>query len=164
MLLSTFIHKFVCEHLFSVLLGIYPRVEFLGHFSSIQYRSVASDSFWLYGLQHARLPCPSPTPGACSRSLCPSCWWCHPSISPYVIPISSHLQYFPASGSLQMSQFFSSGGVSIGVSVWILPVSIQDWVPLGLTDLIFLQSKGLSTGFPNTTAQKHQFFSAQLSL
>ena len=126
--------------------------------------SVVSDSLWPHGLRHTRLPCPSPTPGACSRSLCPSCWWCHPSISPYVIPISSHLQYFPASGSLQMSQFFSSGGVSIGVSVWILPVSIQDWVPLGLTDLIFLQSKGLSTGFPNTTAQKHQFFKTFNSL
>ena len=114
MLLSTFVYKFVCERLFSVLLGIYPGVEFLGHFSSIQCRSVASDSLWPHGLQHARLPCPSPTPGACSN-LCPSSRWCHPTVSSSVIPFSC-LQSFPASGSFPMSQFFESGGQGIGAS------------------------------------------------
>ena len=158
MLLSTFIHKFVCEHLFSVLLGIYPRVEFLGHFSSIQYRSVASDSFWLYGLQHARLPCPSPTPGACSN-LFPLSRWCHPTISSSVIPFSS-LQSFPASGSFPRSQFFTSGGQTIGVSASasVLNINIKDWFPLGLTGWLSLQSKGLSRVFSNTAVQKRQFF------
>ena len=167
MLLSTFIHKFVCEHLFSVLLGIYPRVEFLGHFSSIQYRSVASDSFWLYGLQHARLPCPSPTPGVYSNS-CPSSQWCHPIIASSVVPFSSHLQSFPASVSFQISQFFASGGQGIGVSASssVFPMNIQDWFPLGWTGWISLQSKGLSRVFSNTTASvlRHSaFFIAQLS-
>ena len=164
MLLSTFIHKFVCEHLFSVLLGIYPRVEFLGHFSSIQYRSVASDSFWLYGLQHARLPCPSPTPGACSN-LFPLSRWCHPTISSSVIPFSS-LQSFPASGSFPMSQFFASGGQGIGASASasVLPMHIQGWFPLGLIGLISLLFRGLSRVLSNTTIQKHQFFRAQPTL
>ena len=164
MLLSTFVYKFVCERLFSVLLGIYPGVEFLGHFSSIQCRSVASDSLWPHGLQHARLPCPSPTPGACSN-LCPSSRWCHPTVSSSVIPFSC-LQSFPASGSFPMSQLFASDGQSIGASASasVLPMSIQDWSPLGLTGWISLQSKGLSRVFSNTTVWKHQFFSAQPSL
>ena len=127
--------------------------------------SVVSDSLRPHGLQHARLPCPSPTPQACSIP-CPSSQWCHPTISSSVIPFSSHLQSFPASGSFQMSQFFASGGQSIGVSASasVLLMNIQDWFPLELTGLISLQSKGLSRVFSNTTVQKHQFFGFQLSL
>ena len=135
-------------------------------FSSVQFsRSVLSDSLWTHGLQHARPPCPSPTAGVYSNS-CPLSRWCHPAISSSVISFSSRLQSFPASGSFQMSQLFTSGGQSIGVSASasILPMTIQDWFPLGLTGLISLQSKGLSRVFSNTTVQKHQFFSAQLSL
>ena len=108
--------------------------------SSVQFsRSVMSDSFWPHGLQHARLPCPSPTPGACSNS-CPSHWWCHPTISSSVVPFFSHLQSFPASGSFAMSRFFTSGGQSIGVSASasVLPMNIQDWFPLGWTGWISL--------------------------
>ena len=109
-------------------------------------RSVVSDSLWPHGRQHARPPCPSPIPGAYSNS-CPLSWWCHPTISSSVDPFSSHLQSFPASGSFPMSQFFASGGQSIGVlaSGSVLPMNIQEWFPLGLTDLISLQSKGLSS-------------------
>ena len=116
-------------------------------------------------LKYARLPCPSPTPGACANS-CPLSRWCHPTTSHSVIPFFSHLQSFPASGSFPMSQLFPSGGQSIGVSTSasVLPVNIQDWFPLGLTSWISLQSKGLSRVFSNTTVQEHQFFSAQLSL
>ena len=126
--------------------------------------SVVPDSLRTHGLQHARLPCPSPTPGACSNS-CPSSWWCHPAISTSAIPFSSRLQSFPASGSFPMSQFFASCGQSIGVSASasVLPTNIQDWFPSGWTGLISLQSKGLSRVFSNTTVQQHQF-SAQLSL
>ena len=107
-------------------------------------RSVVSDSLRPHGLQQARPPCPSPTCGACSNS-CPSSWWCHPTISSSLLFLSSCLQSFPASGSFPMSQFFASGGQSIGVSASasVLPMNIQDWFPLGLTDLISLQSKGL---------------------
>ena len=114
--------------------------------------------------QHARLPCPSPTPGACSNS-CPLSWWCYSIISSSVIPFSC-LQSLPASGSFPMSQFFSSGGQSIGASASasVLPTRIQDWFPLGWTALISLQSKVLSRVFSNTTVQNHQFFCAQLSL
>ena len=135
-------------------------------FSSVQFsHSVMSDFLRPHGLPHARLPCPSPTPRACSNS-CPSSRWCHSTISSSIIPFSSHLQSFPGSGSFQMSQFLTSDGQSIGVSALasVLPMSIQDWFPLGLTDWISLQSKGLSRVFSNTTVQKHQFFSAQLSL
>ena len=120
--------------------------------------SVMSDSLWPHGLQHARPPCPSPTPRVYSNS-CPLSRWCHPTISSSVIPFFSGLQSFPASGSFQMSQFFASGGQSIGVSAWasVLPMNIQDWFPLGWTDWISLQSKGLSRVFSNTTVQKHQF-------
>ena len=130
---------------------------------SVQFsHSVMSDSLWPHGLQHARLPCPLPTPGDYSNS-CPSSRWCHPSISSSVIPFSSCLQSFPAPGSFLVSQFFTSGGQSIGVSAAssVFPVNIQDWFPLGWTGWISLQSKGLSRVF-NTTDQKHQFLWAQL--
>ena len=102
---------------------------------------------------------------ACSNS-CPSSWWCHPTISPSVVPFSSCLQSFPASGSFPMSQFFTSDGQIIGVSASasVFPMNIQDWFTLGVTDLISLLSKGLSRVFSNATVQKHQFFVAQLSL
>ena len=107
-----------------------------------------------HGLQHARLICPSPTPRAYSNT-CPLCWWCHPIISSSVVPFSSCLQSFPASGSFPMSQFFTSGGQSIRVSASasVLPMNIQDWFPLGWTGCISLQSKGLSRVFSNTTVQ-----------
>ena len=106
--------------------------------------------------------CPSPTPGACSNS-CPSTRWYHPTISSSVVPFSG-LQSFPASGSFHMSQFFPSGGQSIGASASVLPVNIHDWLPLGLIGLISLQSKGLSRVFSNITVHKHQFFSTQLAV
>ena len=123
------------------------------------------DSLWPHGLEHARLTCPLPTPRARSNS-CPLTQWCHPAISSSVIPFSSCLQSFPASGSFPMSQFFASGGQSIGASASasVLLVNIQDWVPLGLTGWISLQSKGLSRVFSNTTVQKHQFFGTLPSL
>ena len=133
---------------------------------SVQFsHSVVSDSLWPHGLQHTRPPCPSPTPRVYWNS-CPSSRWCHQTISSSVIPFSSHLQSFPASGSFPMSQFFESGGQSIDISVSasVLPVNIQDWFPLGWTGWISLQSKGLSRNFSNTTVQKHQFFGVQLSL
>ena len=127
--------------------------------------SVTSDSLRPHGPQHARPPCPSPTPGVHPNS-CPLSQWCHPAISSSVIPFSSCLQSFPASGSFLMSQLFASGGQRIGVSAStsVLPMNTQDWSPLGWTGWISLQSKGLSRVFSNTTVQKHQFFSAQLSL
>ena len=109
-----------------------------------------------HGLQHTRFLCPSPTPGACSNSR-PSSQWCHPTISSSVVPFSSCLQSCPASGSFPMSQFFASGGQSVGTSASVLPMNIQDWFPLGLTGLISLQSKGLLSVFSNTTVRKHQF-------
>ena len=133
---------------------------------SVQFsRSVISDSLQPHGLQYTRLPCPSPTPGACSDSW-PLSQWCYPTISSSVIPFSFCLQSFPASGSFQMSQFFTSGGQSIGVlaSASVFPMNIQDWFPLGWTGLNSLQSKGLSRLFSNTTVQKHQFFSCVFSL
>ena len=127
--------------------------------------SVVSNSLWPHGLQHARLPSPSPTPGTWLNS-CPLSWWCHPTISSSVIPFSFCLQSFPAPGSFPMSQFFASGGQRIGASALasVLPKYIQDWFLLGLIGLISLKSKGLSEVFSNTTVQKHQFFDAQLSL
>ena len=117
--------------------------------SSVQFsHSVVSDSLQPHGLQHARPPCPSPTPRVYSNS-CPLSQWCHPTISSSVIPFSSHFQSFPASGSFQMSQNFTSGGQSIGVSASasVLPVNIRDWFPLGWTGWLSLQSKGLSSFF-----------------
>ena len=115
------------------------------HFS----HSVVSNSLWPHGPQHTRLPCPSPTLGACSNS-CPLSWWCHPTISSSVIPLSSRLQSFPASGSCPMSQLFASGGQSIGVSALasVLPMNIQDWSPLGWTGLISLLSKDSQESSP----------------
>ena len=108
-----------------------------------------SDSLWLHGLQHARPSCPSPTPRVYSNS-CPLSWWCHPTISSSVIPFSSHLQSFPASGSFKMSQLFALGGQSIGVSAStsVLPMNTQDWSPLGWTGWISLQSKGPQESSP----------------
>ena len=128
-------------------------------------RSVMSNSSRPNDSQHPRPPCPSPTPRVYSNSS-PLSWWYHPTISSSVIPSSSHLQSFSASGSFQMSQLFTSGCQSIGASIStsVLPKNIQDWFPLGLTSLISLQSKGLLRVFSNTTVQKHQFFGAQLSL
>ena len=134
--------------------------------SSVQFnRSVISDSLWLHGLRHTRLPCTSPALGVYSNS-CPLSRWCHPTISSSVIPLSSHPQSFPAAGSFPKSQFFTSGGQSIGVSASasVLPMNIQDCFPLEWTGWISLQFKGLSRVFFNTTVQKHQFFGAQLSL
>ena len=113
-----------------------------------------ADSLQPHGLQHARLPCPSPTPGVYSNS-CPLSRWCHPTISSSVAPFSSHLQSFPASGSFPMSQFFASGGQSIrdSASASVLRVNIQDWLPLGCIDWISLQFKGLSRVFSNTTVK-----------
>ena len=128
--------------------------------SSIHFScSVASNYLIPHGLEDVRLPCPSPTLEVCSNS-CLSCWWCHPMISP------SFLQSFPASGYFPMSQFFTSGGQSIAVSVsaTVLPMNIQDWFLLWLTGWISFQSRGLSRVFSNTTVQKHQFLGAQLSL
>ena len=119
--------------------------------ASVQFQFgcwVVSNSLQPHGLQHTRPPCPSPTPRVYSNS-CPLSRWCHPTISSSVIPFSSCLQSFPASGSASAS---------------ILPMNIQDWFPLGWTGWISLQSKGLSRAFSNITVQKHQFFSAQLSL
>ena len=130
--------------------------------------SVVSDSLRPHGLQHSRLPYPSPTPRACSDS-CPLGRWCHPTISSSVVPFSSRLQSFPASGSFPISQFFPSGGqrIRVSASASVLSMNIQDWFPLGLTGLISLQFKGLSRVFSNTTVQKilqhSAFFIIQLS-
>ena len=140
-------------------------------FLSLQFScSVVSDSLWPHELQHARPPCPSPTPGVYSNP-CPSSQWCHPAISSSVIPFSSCPQFLPASGSFPMSQLFTSGGQSIGVSASasVLPMNTQDWSPLGWTSWISLQSKGLSKVFSNTTTVQSinfsvlSFFTVQLS-
>ena len=135
-------------------------------FITVQFsRSVVSDSLWPHGLWHDRPPRPSPTPRVYSNS-CALSWWCHPTISSSVFPFSSCLQSFLVSWSFQMSQFFVSGGQSIGVSASasVLPMNTQEWSPLGWTGWISLQVKGLLRVFSNTTVQKHQFFSAQISL
>ena len=162
-----------CRNLLYLSFNVWPVLEMLfwqnpkaGLLSSVQFScSVVPDSLGPHGLQHARYPCPSPSPGVYSKS-CPLSWWCNPTISPSVIPFSSHLQSSPTSGSFQMSQYFTSGGQSIGVSASasVLPMNIQDWFPIEWTGWIHLQSKGLSRVFSNTTVQKHQFFSSQLSL
>ena len=129
---------------------------------SVQFsHSVMSDSLRPHELQHARPPCLSPTPGV-HPNPCPSSRWCHPTISSYVIPFSFCHQSFPTSGSFQISQLFTSGGQSTGVSAStsVLPMDAQDWSPLRWTGWISLQSKGLSRVFSNTTVQKHQFFGA----
>ena len=152
----------------NLVLGMWGRKEHMARLisiSSVQFScSVVSDSLRPHRLQHARPPCSSPTPGVYSNS-CPLSWWCHPTISSSVVPFSSHLQSFPASGSFQMSQLFPSGGQSIGVSFSIRPskeysglISFRmDWL-----DLLAVQ--GTLKVFTNTTVQKHQFFGTQLSL
>ena len=127
--------------------------------------SVVSNSLRLCGLQHARPPCPKPTAGVYPNP-CPLSQWCHLTISSSVLPFSSCPQSFPASESFPMSQFFASGGKTIGVSdlTSVFPMNIQGQFPLELTGWISLQYKGLSRVLSNTTVQKHQFFSAQLSL
>ena len=133
---------------------------------SIQFsQSLMFYSLWCHGLQHTSLHCWSPTPGACPN-WCPLSQWYHPTISSSVIPFSSCLQSFPASGYFPLSQFFASGGQSTGVSASasFLPINIQDWFPLGLTGLISLQSKGLSRVFSNTTVEKNLFFGSWFSL
>ena len=133
--------------------------------SSVQFsRSVVSHSLRPHGLQHTRPPCPPPTFRVHSNSY-PLSWWCHPTISSSVVPFSSYMQSCPPSGSFPVSQFFASGGQSIGVSASasVLPMNIQDWFPLGWTGWTSLQYKGLWRVFSNTTVQKHQFFSTQLS-
>ena len=117
--------------------------------------SVVSDSLRSHGLQYARFPCPSPTPGIYSNS-CPLSWWCHPMISSSVVHFSSCLQSFPASGSFLINQLFATGSQSIGPSASVLPMNIQDWFPLGWTGLI-LQSKGLSRVFSNTSVDYHYY-------
>ena len=132
---------------------------------SVQFsRSVVSNSLWPHGLQHARPPCLSPTPGAYLNSF-PLSRWCHPTISSSVVPLSC-LQSFPDSDSFQMNQLFISGdqGIGISASTSVLPMNTQDWSPLEWIGWISLQSKGHSRVFSNTTVQKHQFFGAQPSL
>ena len=132
---------------------------------SVQFiRSVVSNSLWPHELQHPRPPYPTPTAGV-DANLCPLSQWCHPTISSSVVPFISCPQSSPASESFPMSQLSASDGQSIGVSAStpVLPVNTQDWSPLGWTDWTSLQSKELSRVFSNTTVQKHQFFSTQLS-
>ena len=136
-----------------------------GAISSVQFIwSVVSDSLWPHESQHARPPCPSPTPRVHSDSH-PSSWWCHPAISSSVFPFSSCPQSLPASESFPMSQLFAWGGQSTGVSTLVsfFPKNTQRWSPLEWTGWISLQSKGLSRVFSNTTGQKHQFFGTQPS-
>ena len=124
--------------------------------------SDVSTSLWPHGLQHARLPCPSPSCGVCSNS-CPLDWWCHPTVSSSITAFSCP-QSYPASGSFPVSWLFASGGQSIGASASVLPMNIQGWFPLRLIGLISSLSKGLSRVFSSTTTWKHQFFGVQTSL
>ena len=140
----------------STVLSFFKNIKKFSH-------SVVSDSLWPHRLHHTRFPCSSPTLGACSN-LCPLSWWFHPTISSSVVPFASCLQSFPALGSFLVSQFFASGGQSMGASASVFPMNIQDWFSLWLTGLISLLSKGLSRVFSNTIAQKHQFFGVQLFL
>ena len=129
------------KHVISLLISVFLRTFHV----TVQFsHSVVSDSLWPHSLQHTRLPCPSPSPGVCGDS-CPLSRWYHPNISSSIVPFSSCLQSFPASGSFPMSQFFTSGGQSIGVSASasVPPMNIKDWFPLGLTSLISLQSMSL---------------------
>ena len=141
-----------------------PLIEDINGISVQFSHSVMSNSLWPHELQHAKLLCPSPTPGVYSNS-CPSSRWCHPAISSSVVPFSSCSQSLPASESFSMSQLFTWGGQSIRVSALasVLPINTQDWSLLEWTGWISLQSKRLSRVFSNTTVQRHQFFGTQLS-
>ena len=153
-----------CRYLIISLFCLYFWEMFFQVELSVQFScSVMSDCLQPHELPHARLPCPSPSPGACSNS-CPSRQWCHPTISSSVIPFSSCLQSFPAWGSFLKSQFFASHGQSMRVSAStsVLPMNIQDWFPLGLTGCITLLSKRFSRVISNTTVPQHQFFFPQL--
>ena len=158
-------YKFAISSKFSSIFG--EIVGFLKQYPySVQFScSVVSKSLRPHEPQHARPPCPSPTPRV-HPNPCPLSQWCHPIIPSSVIPFSSCPRYFPASGSFPMSQLFESGGQRIGVSAStsVFPINIHDWFPWGWTGWISFQSKGLSRVFSNTTVQKHQFFGAQLSL
>ena len=159
-----FFYEFVCI-LFVCLFERCNTMAFLITQGSVHFsHSVVSDSLWRHGSQHARPPCPSPTPRVHSNSH-PSSLWCDPTISSSVVPFSSCPQSLSASGSFPMSQLFTWGGQSVGVSAStsVLPVNTQDWSPLEWTGWISLQFKGLSRVFSNTTVQKHQFFGAQPS-
>ena len=165
-IVGIYIYSFLLGILLREKLWLYWTATSLVSISSVQFScSVMSDSLWPHEPQHARPPCPSPTPRVHSNS-CPSSRWCHPAISSSVVPFASCLKSFPTSGSFQMSQFFASGGQNIGVSAStsVFPLNTQDWSPLGWTGWMSLQSKGLSRVFSNTTLQKHQSFSTQLSL
>ena len=158
MLLSVSLFMTINIFLIYKVFALYIEASMLG--ASVQFsHSVMSNSLQPHELQHITLPCPSPTPRVYSNSY-PLSRWCHPTISSSVVPFFSHVQSFPASKSFQMSQFFTSGGQSIGVSASasVLAMSIQDLFPLGWTGWISLQSKGLSRVFSNTTVQKHHFF------
>ena len=137
------------------------------HACSVQFSSVAQScpTLWPHESQHVRPPCPSSTPGV-HPNPSPSGHWCHPTMWSSVVPFSSCHLSFPVLGSFQMSHLLASGGQGIGVSAStsVLPMNTQDCSPLGWTGWISLQSKGLSRVFSNTTVQKQQFFSAQLSL
>ena len=141
----------------------YPLTQAFVYLSVQFSHSVISDSLWPHGPQHSRPPCPSPTPRVYSNSHTSS-KWCHPTISSSVMPFSSHLQSFPASGSFLMSQFFKSCDQSTGVSALasVPPMNIQDCFPSGWTGWISCQSKEPSRAFSNTTVQKHPFFHTQL--
>ena len=144
-----------CSSSLSFTMGAHHWWICIQFFSLVQFsRSVMSDSLQPHELQHARPPCPSPTPGVHPNS-CPSSRWCHPAISSSAIPFSSCPQFLPASGSFPMSQLFAWGGQNIGVSALasVLPMNSQDWFPLRLTGCISLQSKLLSRVFSNTTVQ-----------
>ena len=166
---STFLSEERCNVVIClVLLGLIIHSAFIYVLIYIQFSSVAHSCPTLFDpmnrSQHARPPCPSPTPGVHPNSR-PSGRWCHPAVSSSVVPFSSCPQSLPAPGSFPMSQLFAWGGQSIGVSALasVLPRKTQDWSPLEWTGWISLQSKGLSRVFSNTTVQKHQFFSTQLS-
>ena len=144
-------HSWICtwkDENFYLKWYIYPNIH--------QFSHSVTNSLRPHGLQHARPPCPSPTPRVYSNS-CPLSRWCNPTISSSVIPFSSHLQSFPASGPFPVSQFLAPGGQSIGVSAsaLVLPMNIQDWFPVGWTGWVSLQSKGLARVFSNTTVKKH---------
>ena len=160
--------KVQCTHTHTYTHTRTPHTNTYVYIYQYQYQfscSVVSNSLQPNEPQHARPPSPSPNPGV-HPNPCLSSRWCHPAISSSVVPFSSCPQSFPASGSFQMSQFFASGGQStiVSASALVLPMNTEDWSPLGWTDWISLQSKGLSRIFSNTTVQKHQFFGAQLSL